>query len=118
MTLATLPLLEKSKAPIIVNVSSGLGSFTTVNEKGRTENIFITPAYASSKSALSMVTVQYAKSLPGIRVNVVDPGYTNTEFNGNTGPQTVQEGTEAIVCAALGEYETGTLHDRHGVLGW
>ncbi|WP_345409796.1 hypothetical protein [Nonomuraea salmonea] len=33
-----------------------------------------------------MLTTQYAKSLPGIRVNAADPGYTATDLNGHTGP--------------------------------
>ena len=32
-----------------------------------------------------------------MRVNAVDPGYTATDFNGHSGPQTVEEGAEAIV---------------------
>ena len=44
-----------------------------------------------------MLTTQYAKALPQMRVNAVDPGYTATDLNGHSGPQTVEEGTDAIV---------------------
>jgi NAD(P)-dependent dehydrogenase (short-subunit alcohol dehydrogenase family) len=44
-----------------------------------------------------MVTVQYAKAFPGIKINAVDPGYTATDLNGGTGTQTVDEGAEIIV---------------------
>ncbi|MCW2932760.1 MAG: short-chain dehydrogenase [Actinomycetia bacterium] len=40
-----------------------------------------------------MITVQYAKAFPGIRINAVDPGFTRTDLNGRTGTQTVAQGT-------------------------
>jgi NAD(P)-dependent dehydrogenase (short-subunit alcohol dehydrogenase family) len=62
----------------------------------------------------------YARFLPEIRVNVVDPGYTATDFNGHSGPQTVTEGTDAIVAMATigADGPTGTFTDRHGDVGW
>ena len=57
-----------------------------------------------------MLTTQYAKALPQMRINAVDPGYTATDFNGHRGPQTVEEGTDAIVrMAQLGPRRP----DRH-----
>ena len=47
-----------------------------------------------------MLTTQYAKGLPDIRVNAADPGYTATDFNGHSGHQTLTEGTDAIVALA------------------
>jgi hypothetical protein len=47
-----------------------------------------------------MLTTQYARALPGVRVNAADPSYTATDFNGHTGHQTVTEGTDAIVTLA------------------
>lgn len=44
------------------------------------------------KAALTMLTVQYARSLVGILVNAADPGYTGTDFNDHRGAQTVAEG--------------------------
>ena len=44
-----------------------------------------------------MLTVQYAKQLPNLRINTVDPGYTATDFNGHSGYQTVEKGAEIIV---------------------
>ncbi|MBL8912715.1 MAG: SDR family NAD(P)-dependent oxidoreductase [Archangium sp.] len=120
VTRAMLPLLQKSGNPVIVNVGSGLGSFQTVHDTSRIESKLPSLAYSSSKSALSMVTVQYARGLPQLRVNVVDPGYTATEFNRHTGPQTVEDGAEIIVrMACIGrDGPTGTLSDRHGTVGW
>ena len=77
----------------------------------------ITPLYSASKSAVTMLTTMYAKGLPGIRVNAADPGYTATDLNGHSGPQTVTEGTDAIVELATLDADgpTGTYRDRHGV---
>jgi NAD(P)-dependent dehydrogenase (short-subunit alcohol dehydrogenase family) len=120
VTQSFLPLLQRSAAPVIVNVSSGLGSETLVRDAERVESTVNSLAYCSSKSALVMLTTQYAKGLPNIRVNVVDPGYTATDLNGHSGHQTVQEGTDAIVAmASVGpDGPTGTFTDRHGVVPW
>ncbi len=82
----------KSDDPVIVNVASGLGSIGVVTDKSRLESNFPTIAYSSSKSAVTMLTVQYAKAFPEIRINVVDPGYTATDLNGNRGHQSVDRG--------------------------
>ncbi len=95
VTHAMLPLLGKSVAPVVVNVASGLGSFGVVNDPSRLESTIHALAYCSSKSAVTMLTLQYAKAIPRMRINVVDPGYTATDLNHNSGPQTVEEGTDA-----------------------
>jgi NAD(P)-dependent dehydrogenase (short-subunit alcohol dehydrogenase family) len=119
-THAFLPLLRAAESPVIVNVSSGLGSFGVVTNPDRFESSFATVVYGSSKAAVGMLTVQYAKALPDIKVNVVDPGYTATDINGNSGHQTVTEGTDAIVrLATIGpDGPTGTFSDRHGAVPW
>jgi NAD(P)-dependent dehydrogenase (short-subunit alcohol dehydrogenase family) len=120
VTHALLPLLRASANPVIVNVASGLGSFGVVTDPNRFESKVPVLAYASSKSAVTMLTVQYAKVLPELRINVVDPGYTATDLNQHSGPQTVEQGTDAIVrLATLGkDGPTGTFQDREGVLPW
>lgn len=67
-----------------------------------------------------MLTTQWAAALPELRINAVDPGYTATDLNGNSGPQTVTEGTDAIVRAATfgADGPTGTYFDREGPVGW
>ena len=97
VTQAFLPLLEASEAPVIVNVSSGLGSLAVTTDPDRFESTFISLPYPSSKSALNMLTSQYAKAYPAMRINAVDPGYTATDLNGHRGTQTVAEGAEIIV---------------------
>jgi NAD(P)-dependent dehydrogenase (short-subunit alcohol dehydrogenase family) len=120
MTNAFLPLLEKSSAPVIVNVSSGLGSFAVVHDPSRVEFTVPGALYQASKSAVTMLSAQYARQLPNVRINVVDPGYTATDLNANSGPQTVTEGTDAIVAmATIGAGgPTGTFTDRYGTVAW
>jgi NAD(P)-dependent dehydrogenase (short-subunit alcohol dehydrogenase family) len=117
---AFIPLLQRSSAPVIVNVASGLGSETLVRNPERSESTVNSVAYCSSKSALIMITTQYAKGYPDIRINAIDPGYTSTDLNHNRGPQTVQQGTDAIIAMAnIGrDGPTGTFTDRHGVVPW
>ena len=120
VTQAMLPLLRRSHSPVIVNVASGLGSFAAVHDPDRIESKVVALAYCSSKSAVTMLTVQYAKSLPDLRINVVDPGYTATDLNQHSGTQTVEEGTDAIVrLATIGkDGPTGAFQDAKGILGW
>jgi NAD(P)-dependent dehydrogenase (short-subunit alcohol dehydrogenase family) len=119
-THAFLPLLRAASSSVIVNVSSGLGSFGVVTNPDRFESTFATVVYGSSKAAVGMLTVQYAKALPDIKVNAVDPGYTATDINANSGHQSVTEGTDAIVrLATIGaDGPTGSFADRHGVVPW
>jgi NAD(P)-dependent dehydrogenase (short-subunit alcohol dehydrogenase family) len=43
--------------------------------------------YPASKTAVNMITVQYAKAFPNMRINAVEPGFTKTDLNLNTGRQ-------------------------------
>ncbi|MEZ0164483.1 SDR family NAD(P)-dependent oxidoreductase [Kineococcus sp. LSe6-4] len=120
VTNAFLPLLRTSPNPVVVNVSSGLGSFAATHDPERVESQVTAPLYTSSKSALTMLTTQFAKALPDVKFNAVDPGYTATDLNGHSGPQTVTEGTDAIVeLATIGvDGPTGQFRDRAGVVPW
>jgi NAD(P)-dependent dehydrogenase (short-subunit alcohol dehydrogenase family) len=120
VTQAFLPLLRSSEAPVIVNVSSGMGSFAVTSNPERVEHGIANLTYSPSKAALTMLTTQWAKAEPGIRINAVDPGYTATDFNGHSGHQTVVEGTDAIVTMAQigADGPTGTFTDRAGVVPW
>ena len=113
---AFLPILRESGEGTVVNVTSGLGSFDSVRNPERIESTVVMPLYTSSKSAVTMLTVQYAKAFPELRINTADPGYTATDFNGRQGTQTVEEGTDAIVELATrgGTGPTGTFIDRDG----
>jgi NAD(P)-dependent dehydrogenase (short-subunit alcohol dehydrogenase family) len=120
VTQAFVPLLLEAPAPVIVNVSSGMGSLTVTNDSTRVESTFASLGYPSSKTAVNMLTSQYAKAYPGIRINAVDPGYTATDLNRHQGPQTVEEGAEAIVRAALigADGPTGAFLDAAGTVPW
>jgi NAD(P)-dependent dehydrogenase (short-subunit alcohol dehydrogenase family) len=120
VTRAFLPLLTASAAPVVVNVSSGLGSLARVTDPATLESRFPNLGYSSSKAALNMITVQYAKAYPAMRFNSVDPGYTATDFNGHQGTQTVEEGAEVIVrMAQIGvDGPTAGYFSRTGPVPW
>jgi NAD(P)-dependent dehydrogenase (short-subunit alcohol dehydrogenase family) len=118
-THAFLPLLRESGGAI-VNVSSGMGSLAITSDPNRRESALHSVVYSSSKAAVNMLTSQYAKAFPELRINAVDPGFTDTDFNGHRGTQTVAEGAEIIVRMALAGVDaaTGTYVSRAGTVPW
>jgi NAD(P)-dependent dehydrogenase (short-subunit alcohol dehydrogenase family) len=121
VTQAALPLLEKSDNPVVVNVSSALGSFWAVTNPDRRQFHFPSIIYGASKAAVSMLTVQYAKSLPDIKFNAVEPGFTATDLTPFSGAgQPVEEGADVIVrMATIGPHgPTGTFQEGHDELAW
>jgi NAD(P)-dependent dehydrogenase (short-subunit alcohol dehydrogenase family) len=119
VTNAFLPLLRQAARPSVVNVTSGLGSFTMIHDPERVESQYPLAAYGSSKTAVTMLTMQYAKTTPDIRFNAVDPGQTATEFTGNLGHSVEQGADAAVRIATLGpDTPTGTVTDRDGVVPW
>ncbi|RIJ76756.1 SDR family NAD(P)-dependent oxidoreductase [Nakamurella silvestris] len=119
-TTAFLPLLRLSTDPVVINVSSSMGSLAATHDPTRAESAVIAPAYTASKAALTMLTTQYAKALTDIRINAADPGYTATDLNGHSGPQTVTEGTDAVVGLATEGPGNGSgrFVDRDGEISW
>ena len=115
-----LPLLRRSAAPVIVNVSSGLGSLTGMADPDALGYGYPGVEYPASKAAVNMITVQYAKAFPGMRVNAADPGFTATDLNGRTGTQTVEQGAEIIVRMALmgPDGPTGGYFSARGPVPW
>ncbi|GAA2307691.1 SDR family oxidoreductase [Streptomyces violaceusniger] len=120
VTHAFLPLLRRSAAPVVVNVSSGLASLERVSTPDTPTHGYPGLAYPASKTTVNMVTVQYAKAFPEMRINAVEPGYTATDLNAHTGHQTVEEGAEIIVrMAQVGpDGPTGGYFDIEGRLPW
>jgi len=120
VTHAFLPLLQKSAAPVIVNLSSGLASLTDLSNPHSYTHFYPGLSYPASKATISAITIQYAKAFPGIRINAVDPGYTSTDLNGRAGTQTVEEGAVIIVrMAQIGpDGPTGTFVSAHGPVAW
>jgi NAD(P)-dependent dehydrogenase (short-subunit alcohol dehydrogenase family) len=93
VTRAFAPLLRRSKAPRVVNVSSGGGQLTGGADGWA-------PAYCISKTALNGVTVQLAAALPKFAVNSVCPGWVRTEMGGKNANRSVEQGAETIVWLA------------------
>ena len=93
VTRAFVPLLAKSKAPRVINVSSGGGQLT-----GGADGW--SPAYCISKTALNGVTSQLAAALPKFAVNSVCPGWVRTDMGGRNATRSVQHGADTIVWLA------------------
>ena len=112
VTQAFVPLLRKSAAANIVNVSSNLGSLGLLTDANPYRSTF-NPGYAASKTALNAITMAFSIDLEadGIKVNAVTPGYTSTALNNYEGNETVQQGAaEAVRVALLGsDGPTGTF---------
>jgi NAD(P)-dependent dehydrogenase (short-subunit alcohol dehydrogenase family) len=121
VTQAALPLLEKSENPVVVNVSSALGSFWAVTNPERRQFHFPSIIYGASKAAVSMLTVQYAKTYPDMKFNAVEPGFTATELTPFSGAgQPVEKGADVIVrMATIGkDGPTGTFQEGDEELAW
>ena len=121
VTEAALPLLRRSSNPVVVTLSSSMGSFWAVTNPDRPEYSMLLALYAASKSAATMLIVQYAKSEPGIKFNAVEPGTTATDMTAAFGiGRPVEESARTVVrLATIGpDGPTGTFTDEHGALGW
>lgn len=126
---ACTPLLEESATPVVVNVSSAVGSLAL---NAKPDAAWSMLAYPMSKAALNMLTIQYARAFPRWRVNSATPGLTLTEFTGRStdsvdvaafrraGGRTVDEAVEILVAmATIGpDGPTGTFVGNDGPLPW
>ena len=113
VTRAFVPLLAKSKAPRVINVSSGGGQLT-----GGADGW--SPAYCISKTALNGVTSQLAAALPKFAVNSVCPGWVRTDMGGSNATRSVAEGASGIVWLAseAPQNETGKFWRDRKVIPW
>ncbi len=123
VTQAALPLLRESANPVVVNVSSALGSFTANHDPARPASSYPAIVYGASKAAVSMLTVQYARAVPEVKFNAVEPGYSRTGLGGLSRPDArpAEVGARNIVrLATIGtDGPTGTFEEDDGVqLGW
>lgn len=124
VTEAALPLLRNSANPVVVNVSSALGSFWATHVPSRPASHYPSIVYGSSKAAVSMLTVQYAKAVPEVKFNAVEPGITATQLGG--GDPGSHPGRPAEVSARIvvklatidTDGPTGTFQEDNGLLGW
>jgi NAD(P)-dependent dehydrogenase (short-subunit alcohol dehydrogenase family) len=120
-TQAFLPLLERSAAPVIVNVSSELGSLARHSGAERNPNWDNFDAYSCSKTALNAFTLALANQFRNskFRINSVTPGFTATDLNQHQGSQPVEEGARHIVRYAIigPDGPTGKFL-KDGVVAW
>ena len=122
VTQAMLPLVRKAPSGRIVMLSSGLGSLT-LNGDPNWAFAGIKPlGYCGSKAILNMLTVQLAWELKdtAIKVNAVNPGYTATDLNNNSGTQSLEEGAAETVRQALvpDDAPTGGFFETGAVTPW
>lgn len=122
VTQALLPLLRDAPSARIIMVSSGLGSLTW-NADPTWPFAAVKPlGYNGSKALLNMLTIQLAWELrdTAIKVNTVNPGYTATDLNGNSGTQTREEGAAEIVRQSLvpDDAPTGGFFETGGTVPW
>jgi len=122
VTQAMLPLLRKSTAGRIVNVSSEAGSLTLNADPKHPHREIFGPSYSASKAAVNAVTLAFAIELEGtgIKVNAACPGFTATDLNGFAGTRTVEQGArEPVRLALLGpDGPTGAFANENGPLPW
>jgi NAD(P)-dependent dehydrogenase (short-subunit alcohol dehydrogenase family) len=122
VTQALLPLIRKSAAGRIVNVSSGLGSLTQNSDPAWGFYNVKPLAYNASKTALNAFTVILAHELKdtAIKVNSADPGFTATDMNAHQGTKSVEQGAAVITQLATlpADGATGGYFDDQGVLPW
>ncbi|HYQ00371.1 MAG TPA: SDR family NAD(P)-dependent oxidoreductase [Polyangiaceae bacterium] len=105
VTQAFAPFLRKAGQGRIVMMSSSVGSIS--EQLDMTSGVYGVNllGYNSSKSALNMITVSFAKELAahGIKVNAANPGYVATDLNGNQGFRSTEQGAAiAVHLATLG----------------
>nr|WP_304453023.1 SDR family NAD(P)-dependent oxidoreductase [Nocardiopsis sp. YSL2] len=132
VTDAFLPLLRRSEAARVVNVSSELGSIASLTHpEDPFKDVEMDAAYPASKAALNMVTALYAKALAGTpaKVNAANPGYCATDMNGHSGPRSAEQGARVSLHLATlpedgpsgvlwGHLALAQDPDTYGVLDW
>lgn len=127
VTQAFLDLLKKSDSPRISNITSGLGSLTLHADPDWKYYPVKTAAYGPSKSALNAYTLVLAYELRELpfKVNVIDPGYTATDFNHHSGPGSVESAASFIVKHTIidengptGQFFSNDIEDETGISPW
>lgn len=123
VTKAMLPLLQRSEAGRIVNMSSSMGSLT-LNSDPHSFYARMPPllGYNSSKTVVNAITVFFANELrnTSIKVNSVNPGYVATDLNDHSGFLTPQQGAKVPVAFATlpADGPTGGFFEENGAVPW
>jgi NAD(P)-dependent dehydrogenase (short-subunit alcohol dehydrogenase family) len=99
LTQALLPLLRRSQAAHVINISSNRGSIANMADPGAPTYPHRTLGYNSSKAALNAFTVLLAEELrgTGVKVNAVHPGWVRTDMGGGDADLSVEESASAIL---------------------
>lgn len=122
VTQALLPLLRKTKAGRIVNLSSELGSLTRQGDPQSGIYEAQSLAYDASKTALNAFTVRLAKLLrnTSIKVNSAHPGWVRTSMGGSLAPMNVQEGamTSVLLATLPDDGPNGGFYHMKTALPW
>ena len=120
-----LPMLERSPAGRIVNVSSTMGSLTDQSDPDSPYYGVVVPAYQASKAALNSVTIGLSKLLADtpIKVNAVCPGFVKTDLtpmNREQAPTTASDAARVVLRYALSDPSgpTGSFHDHEAAVAW
>lgn len=113
LTQKFLPLLKKSDAGKIVNVSSILGSNTVQSDESSPWSGIKPFAYNASKSALNSFTVHLAAALKdtNIKVNSAHPGWVKTELGGKNAPLEAPEGAKTSVSLSSADFTGRFVHN-------
>ncbi|MBC6112396.1 SDR family oxidoreductase [Pedobacter fastidiosus] len=127
VTQAFLELLKKSDHPRISNITSGLGSLTLHSDPNWKYYTVKSASYGTSKAALNAYTIVLAYELRALpfKVNVIDPGYTATDFNHHNGPGTIESAANFIIKHTLiddnaptGKFFSNDIEDETEVSPW
>ena len=127
VTQAFIDLLRKSAEPRIVMVSSSQGSLTLANDPNGRHYHHKGSVYQPSKSALNMYSLILAYELRDtpFKVNIIDPGFTKTDFNNHRGTGTVEEAGARVVKYAIigqdgptGKYISEEYNPETGEIPW
>ena len=96
------PLLARSRAARVVNISSDMGSLTHINNPESSVYAVVGPAYQASKVALNALTALFAKQFKDspAKVNSASPGWCQTDMGGEAAPLTVAQGADTAVWLA------------------
>jgi NAD(P)-dependent dehydrogenase (short-subunit alcohol dehydrogenase family) len=120
-----VPLIRKSRAARIVNISSDMGSLGNINNPESIVYAVMGPAYQSSKVAINALTTLFAKEFKdtNIKVNSASPGWCRTDMGGDAAPLSPAEGADTIVWLATlpddgpsGQFFSATR--KRGAMEW
>ncbi|MBP2368318.1 SDR family NAD(P)-dependent oxidoreductase [Pseudonocardia parietis] len=120
-----LPLLHRSRAGRIVNISSTMGSLHDQTNPDSPYFQMVVPAYQSSKAALNAVTITLSKALAAsnIKVTSVCPGFVQTNLtpiSREQAPLTAEQAVAPIISAATlpAGAPSGQFVDAAGIVAW